>query len=116
MTSIGETLRRERLKRNLELGKIAAELRISARFLEAIEGEDFGKLPGGVFTKSFVRQYAAFLGLDGEELASQVRRALEPEAEATPLTEKPKPDVPGIKLEFGDYWQSVGEHHSPWPS
>jgi cytoskeleton protein RodZ len=116
MTSIGDPLRRERLRRNLELRSIAEELKISARFLEAIEAEDFGKLPGGVFTKSFVRQYAAFLGLDAEELASEVQRTLEPQLETAPFPEKPKPDVPVIQLEFGDDWRSVDRRPASWPS
>jgi cytoskeleton protein RodZ len=65
MLSVGETLRAERLKRNLGLDQIASELKISSRFLEAIETEQFDKLPGGVFTKSFVRQYARLLGGPG---------------------------------------------------
>ena len=68
MTSIGDTLRRERQRRNIDLPEIAGKLKISTRFLEAIEHDDFGKLPGGVFTKSFVRQYADLLGLDADEI------------------------------------------------
>jgi cytoskeleton protein RodZ len=116
MTSIGETLRRERLRRNLELAKIAGELRISTRFLGAIEEGDFGKLPGGVFTRSFVRQYACFLGLDGDEMAAEVQRLVEPEPEISHQAAKPKPDVPLIKLQFDEDWQSVSERHTPWPS
>ena len=74
MTSIGDTLRRERQRRNIEISKIAGELKISARFLEAIEQDDLGKLPGGVFTKSFVRQYASYLGLDAGELVAGMER------------------------------------------
>ena len=44
MTSIGDTLRRERQRRNLDLPEIAGQLKISVRFLEAIEHDDFGKL------------------------------------------------------------------------
>jgi cytoskeleton protein RodZ len=116
MTSIGEILRRERQRRNLELAKISGELRISVRFLEAIEAEDFGKLPGGVFTKSFVRQYASFLGLDGDEMAAEVQHAVEPAPEIVHAAAKPKPDVPLIQLQFDEDWQSVGERHTPWPS
>ena len=115
MTSIGDTLRRERLRRNLELSTIAGELRISGRFLQAIEADDFAKLPGGVFTKSFVRQYAAFLGLDSEELASAVQRVVEPAPEAQ-LSGKPKPDVPGMQVDSGANWRSIGGGHAPWPS
>jgi len=113
MTSIGDTLRRERQKRKLDLPMIAGELKISTRFLEAMEHDDFGKLPGGVFTKSFVRQYASFLGLDGEELAAEMEHAVEPE----PVSQlsNHKPDVPGIDVEIGN-WQSVTERRPPLPS
>jgi cytoskeleton protein RodZ len=78
MTSIGETLRRERQKRNLQLDQVSRELKISTRFLEAIEQENFDRLPGGVFAKSFVRQYARMLDLDEEEAAAEVQRTLTP--------------------------------------
>jgi len=78
MTVIGETLRRERLRRNLQLDEISRELKISHKFLEAIEDERFDLLPRGVFAKSFVRQYARYLGLDEEELAGEVQKATEP--------------------------------------
>ncbi len=61
MTPVGETLRRERMKRNLDLEEISRELKISTRFLQAIEDDQYEKLPGGVFAKSFVRQYARLL-------------------------------------------------------
>ncbi|MGA2198210.1 MAG: helix-turn-helix transcriptional regulator, partial [Bryobacteraceae bacterium] len=77
MPAIGDTLRRERLRRNLELPQIAQELKISSRFLQAIEEERFDKLPATVFAKNFVRQYALLLELDGEELALQAQRILE---------------------------------------
>jgi hypothetical protein len=64
MISVGESLRRERLKRNLELGQISNELKIALRFLEAIESEHFEKLPGRLFAKNFVRQYARMVDLD----------------------------------------------------
>jgi len=78
MTAIGETLRRERLRRNLDLEQISRELKISRRLLDAIESEQFDRLPGAVFAKSFVRQYARLLGLDEEDLAAEVQRQMEP--------------------------------------
>ena len=69
MTPVGETLRRERMKRNLDFEEISRELKISTRFLQAIENDQYEKLPGGVFAKSFVRQYARLLGLNDEDLA-----------------------------------------------
>ena len=46
--------------------------------LEAIEADHYDQLPGGVFARAFVRQYAALLGLDGDDLAAQVQRSIEP--------------------------------------
>jgi cytoskeletal protein RodZ len=54
-------LRRERLKRNLELEEISRELKISMRFLRPSKRSVTS--PGGVFAKSFARQYARLLGL-----------------------------------------------------
>ena len=55
MKSIGETLRQERLRQNVELRQISEALKISSRMLAAIEDEKFERLPGGVFSRSFVR-------------------------------------------------------------
>ncbi len=78
MPRVGETLRRERVNRKLTLDQISHELRIAVRFLEAIEAEEFGKLPGAIFAKSFVRQYARVLELDADDLAAEVQRIIEP--------------------------------------
>jgi cytoskeleton protein RodZ len=108
MSSIGETLRRERLRRNLDLEQISRELKISQRFLEAIEAERFDRLPAMVFAKSFVRQYAGLLGLDQEELAAEVQRVIEPPA---PVVDT-KPDLPpldDIHLPRVENWEAVGD-------
>ncbi len=78
MTHVGETLRRERERRKLGIPEVSRVLKISPRFLEAIEEERFDRLPGGVFAKSFVRQYARFLEMDDEEAAGEVQRAIAP--------------------------------------
>src|SRR5947208_2833066 len=114
MTSIGETLRRERLKRNLDLEQISSELKISSRMLEAIEGEHFDKLPGGVFAKSFVRQYARLLGLDEEDLVGQVQRALEPSPGIPQTVPKPNPDVAPIHVPKVEEWEAVSQDHFQW--
>jgi cytoskeleton protein RodZ len=90
MTLIGETLRRERLKRRLDLEGVSRELKISPRMLEAIEDERFDRLPGGVFAKSFVRQYARMLGLDEEEIVGELERMLEPPPILEPQELAPK--------------------------
>jgi cytoskeletal protein RodZ len=116
MTSIGETLRRERLKRNLELGPIAQELRISSRFLEAIEAGQFDKLPGGVFTRSFIVQYARLLGIDEEEIAGELRRTLDPPPEVPEFVEAPKPADSAIHVPRVEEWEGVGKSRFRWSS
>jgi len=114
--TVGETLRRERVKRKLNLDQISRELKISPRFLEAIEGEEFDKLPGGVFARAFVRQYASLLGLNGDELAAQLQPALEPPA-AVPA-EQPhlvKSGLAPIQVPRMEEWQSVGDRRFRWP-
>jgi len=116
MTSIGETLRRERLKRNLELGQIAQELKISSRFLEAIEAGQLDKLPGGVFTRSFVVQYARALGLDEEEIVGELQRTLDPPPEVPEFIEAPKPADPAIRVPRVEEWEGVGQSRFRWSS
>jgi cytoskeleton protein RodZ len=117
MTSIGETLRRERLKRNLELGQIAQELKISARFLEAIEAGQFDKLPGGVFTRSFIVQYARLLGLDEEEIVGELQRTLDPlPAEVPEFIGAPKPADSAIRVPRVEEWEGVGKSRFRWSS
>jgi cytoskeleton protein RodZ len=108
MPPIGDTLRRERLRRNLELPQIAQELKISSRILQAIEEERFDKLPATVFAKNFVRQYALLLGLDGEELALQAQRLLEVRTVAPEFPPAFKPDLPEIPLDNVKPWDASG--------
>src|SRR3954454_9321187 len=115
MTPVGETLRRERLKRNLDIEEISRELKISTRFLKAIEDDQYDKLPGGVFAKSFVRQYARLLGLDEEQLAGQVQQNLAPVPEFAQSTEKDKPSgFAPISVPKVDEWQTVGDRRFRW--
>ena len=67
MESVGERLRRVRLERGLDIHAIADELRISARYLEALETGDTKVLPGGFFSKSFCHQYGNYLGVCDEQ-------------------------------------------------
>jgi cytoskeleton protein RodZ len=110
MTSIGDTLRRERLKRRLDLEGVSRELKISPRLLEAIEDERFDRLPGGVFAKSFVRQYARMLGLDEEEIVGELQRMLEPLPLFPELEpESPSPDILRPRVEV---LESMGDTHT----
>jgi cytoskeleton protein RodZ len=69
--SFGERLKRERELREVTLEEITSATRIGPRFLEALENEDWEKLPGGVFNRGFVRSVARYLGLDEEALLGE---------------------------------------------
>ena len=109
MSSVGDTLRRERLRKDLGLEQISRETKISARLLEAIENDQFELLPGGVFAKSFVRQYARFLGLDEEELAGEVEKAINP---AGDLAFTGAPSEPAFKVPPVTEWEAAGRSNS----
>lgn len=70
-TSFGERLRREREMRGVTLEEISVATRISPRFLEALENEQWQNLPGGIFTRGFIRTVARFLGLDEENMIAE---------------------------------------------
>ena len=71
MATFGENLRREREMRGVTLEEISASTKIGVRFLKSLENEDFGKLPGGIFTRSFLRAYAKYLGLDEDHVMAE---------------------------------------------
>ncbi|HET7213352.1 MAG TPA: RodZ domain-containing protein [Terriglobia bacterium] len=75
MGSFGENLRREREMRGVTLEEISAATKISIRFLKSIENEEFARLPGGIFSRSFVRAYARYLGLDEDPLIEEYQQA-----------------------------------------
>jgi cytoskeletal protein RodZ len=71
MASFGENLRRERELRGVSLREVADATKISLQFLQALENDRFEKLPGGLFPRAFVRQYARHLGLDAERYVAE---------------------------------------------
>ena len=109
MTAIGETLRRERVRRSLELQQVSQELKISKRFLDAIEREAFDELPGRIFVKSFVRQYARLLGLDEDELAAEAQKIVEPVVEDPPARTQPMAPADNLRVPPMRAWGSVGD-------
>jgi cytoskeletal protein RodZ len=67
-------LRNFRQKRGISLEQIADSTKISIRFLRAIESEDYDQLPGGIFNRSYLRQYAAATGFDEKRLLAHYER------------------------------------------
>jgi len=91
--TFGDRLRAEREKRSIGLEEISSSTKIRKTYLEALERNEFGELPGEVFNKGFVRAYAEFLGTDPEPLLRaytrelRVRTTSEPTAAGDPLDE-----------------------------
>lgn len=63
----GGKLRAARVRKGLSLREIANATKISVSVLEALEHNDLSRLPGGIFSRAFVRSYAVEVGLDPEE-------------------------------------------------
>ena len=86
MFEIGTSLRSARERQGLDLAQVERETRIRARFLEALENEQFDVLPAPAYAKGFLRTYAEFLGLDGERFVDEYNTRV-------PATEEP-PSLP----------------------
>jgi cytoskeletal protein RodZ len=74
--SIGEKLRLARETQGIALRDISEQTRISMRYLEAIESDDYKRLPGGIFNRSFIRAYAKFIGYDEDQAIEDYARTL----------------------------------------
>jgi transcriptional regulator with XRE-family HTH domain len=74
--SIGEQLRLAREARGIGLREICDQTRISIHYLEAIEANDYKRLPGGVFNRSFIKAYAKSVGYDEREAIEGYTRYL----------------------------------------
>jgi cytoskeletal protein RodZ len=94
-------LPRFRKKAGVSLEQIADRTKISLRFLRAIEAEEFAKLPGGIFSTSYLRQYAAQIGYDEAEVLGHFDRKMNPQ----PLNKGPQPENGSRK--FLDRWLRI---------
>jgi len=89
MFEIGSSLRESRQRQGLELEQVAAATMIRVRYLEALEQEDFELLPAGSYRLSFLREYAEFLGLDGDLYVAEYELQTAP-PEPEPVAPRPK--------------------------
>jgi cytoskeletal protein RodZ len=74
MSELGERLREARESQGISLSQAAVETRILQRYLVALEDGDYQHLPGDVYARGFIRNYADYLGLPAEELIEFYRR------------------------------------------
>src|SRR5215210_1004147 len=80
-TSFGEQLRLAREARGISLREISEQTRISTRYLEAIEADDYKRLPGGIFNRSFIKAYAKEIGYDEKEAVEGYMRTAREQGE-----------------------------------
>jgi hypothetical protein len=91
---IGQKLREARTRRKLSLSEVEAETKIRARYLQAIENDEWDQLPEDTYARAFIRTYGRFLGLDGDRLAEEHRRsrgAARPGERLPRVDPKPRP-------------------------
>lgn len=102
--TIGEQLRLAREGRGIPLREISDQTRISMHYLEAIESNDFKRLPGGIFNRSFVKAYAKYVGYDEKEAVEAYTRYMRDElgdtgdeVASTPYHSKVYTDTPATR-------------------
>src|SRR5947207_2629936 len=104
--TIGEKLRLARETRGIALRDISEQTRISIRYLEAIESDDYQRLPGGIFNRSFIRAYAKFIGYDEHNALEDYSRT---------LRERGETDDEGSKLHHSRVYTDDAAHHNRSP-
>ena len=82
MAEIGATLRAARMSARIDVSEIEAQTKIRAKYLRALENEEWDLLPGPTFVRSFLRTYAQALGLDAKALVEEYRLSYERPSEA----------------------------------
>lgn len=87
MPDIGETLRETRMRRHIDMSDVEAATKIRAKYLRALENEEWDLLPGPTYVKTFLRTYAEYLELDPRLLVEEYRQRYERPSvhELTPL-------------------------------
>src|SRR3954453_3175383 len=91
MAEIGETLREARMRRRIDMTEVEAATKIRAKYLRALENEEWDLLPGPTFVKTFLRTYAEYLELDPRLLVEEYRQRYE-----RPSTHDLTPFGPGM--------------------
>lgn len=100
MASFGETLRRERELRGIELREVSDATKIPLRYLEALERNDFTFLPGGVHTRNFVRLCSQYIGADDNEMVNAYLYEINLQSQKGPTELGEHPAVISLRRHF----------------
>jgi cytoskeletal protein RodZ len=101
--TIGELLRLAREERGVPLREVSDQTRISIHYLEAIESNDYNRLPGGIFNRSFVKAYARYVGYDEKKAVEGYTRYMRDQGDlgedvaSTPFHSKVYTDTPATR-------------------
>jgi cytoskeletal protein RodZ len=104
--TIGELLRLAREERGVPLREVSDQTRISIHYLEAIESNDYNRLPGGIFNRSFVKAYARYVGYDEKKAVEGYTRYMREQGDSgeevasTPYHSKVYTDTPATRSPF----------------
>src|SRR4051794_38550085 len=91
MLDIGAQLRETRMRRRIDISEVEAATKIRAKYLRALENEEWSLLPGPTFVKTFLRTYAEYLDLDARSMVEEYRQRYE-----RPATTELTPFGPGM--------------------
>jgi cytoskeleton protein RodZ len=83
--AIGEVLKRTRARQDLDIRRVEDDTKIRAKYLRALENEEWDTLPGPTYVRGFLRTYSTYLGLDADAIVDAYRRT----SERLPATERP---------------------------
>jgi cytoskeletal protein RodZ len=101
--TIGELLRLAREERGVPLREVSDQTRISIHYLEAIEANEYNRLPGGIFNRSFVKAYARYVGYDEKKAVEGYTRYMRDQGDlgedvaSTPFHSKVYTDTPATR-------------------
>ena len=101
--TIGELLRLAREERGVPLREVSDQTRISIHYLEAIESNEYNRLPGGIFNRSFVKAYARYVGYDEKKAVEGYTRYMRDQGDlgddvaSTPFHSKVYTDTPATR-------------------
>ena len=99
MSELGPRLKQARLAKGVSLRQIEASTKISVGALEALEKDDYARLPGGIFARSFVRAYAGAVGLNPDDTVHEFLTEFEKFERDNERSAK-RPEITPDDLEF----------------
>jgi len=100
MPGIGETLREARMRQQIDIGEVERTTKIRAKYLRALENEEFDLLPGPTFVRSFLKTYADHLGLDARVIVEEFRASSEGLPDEDPMPAFRSPPSPREPIRY----------------